>query len=287
MAERRTHAVVGGGGVRLHVEETGNPRGPAVLFIHGYSQCRLAWRLQMESALADELRLVAMDSRGHGLSEKPRDAYGHSRLWADDVQAVIDTLELDQPVLCCAYGVVICDYVRHHGESSVSGYSMVSAITRLNVPEAVGTLTREFHDLVPGLLATDVDAAVDALISLIRLSTATDLPAERVWEILGYNVIVPPHVRASLSSRRLLNDDVLRRMRKPALLTHGERDAIALVDTTARAHATLLPNARLSVYPDSGHAPYLEDPERFNRELREFALTVTGAAAGAGAPPRH
>lgn len=278
MAERRVHTVVGGAGVRLHVEETGNPRGPAVLFIHGYSQCRLAWRHQMESALAGELRLVAMDSRGHGLSEKPRDAYGDSRLWADDVQAVIDTLELDHPILCCAYGVVICDYVRHHGESAVSGYTMVSAITRLNVPEAVGTLSQEFHDLVPGLLSTEVETAVDALISLIRLSTAADLPAEGVWEILGYNVIVPPRVRAALSRRRLLNDDVLRSMHRPALLIHGERDAIALVDTTARVHAALLSDAHLSVYPDTGHAPYMENPERFNRELREFALTVTRAA---------
>jgi pimeloyl-ACP methyl ester carboxylesterase len=56
--------------------------------------------------------------RGHGLSEKPEDAYGDSGLFADDVRAVIDTLELDHPILCCSYGVVICDYVRHHGESA-------------------------------------------------------------------------------------------------------------------------------------------------------------------------
>ena len=68
-------------------------------------------------------------------------------------------------------------------------------------------------------------------------------------------------------------------MRRPALVTHGERDAIALVDATARVHAALLPNARLSLYPDAGHAPYLEDPERFNRELRELALSAVREAA--------
>ena len=285
MAERRTHTVIGGGGVRLHVEETGNRRGPAVLFIHGYSQCRLAWRRQMDSDLAGDLRLVAMDSRGHGLSDKPRDAYADSRLWADDVRAVIETLELDHPILCCAYGVVICDYVRHHGESAVSGYNMVSALTRLNVPEATGTLSEDFHRLVPGLHSTDVETAVGALASLIRLSTAAEPSPERLWETLGYNVLVPPHVRAALSHRRLWNDDVLRSMQRPALVSHGQRDAIALVDATARVHAALLPNARLSLYPDAGHAPYLEDPERFNRELRELALSSTPAArvpAGSG-----
>jgi pimeloyl-ACP methyl ester carboxylesterase len=281
MAERRVHTVIGGGGIRLHVEETGNPRGPGVLFIHGYSQCRLAWRRQMDSALAGELRLVAMDSRGHGLSEKPKDAYADSRLWADDVQAVIDTLELNHPILCCSYGVVICDYVRHHGEGAVAGYNMVSAVTRLNVPQAEGMLSPEFHELVPGFFSTDVETSVTALVSLIRLSTAVELAPEQVWAMLGYNVIVPPHVREALSSRRLLNDDVLRSMQKPALITHGELDAIAPVDTTARLHARLLPNARLSLYPDVGHAPYLEDSGRFNRELLAFVLSCARAAVPA------
>ena len=32
------HTVIGGGGVRIHVEEAGNPQRPPVLFIHGFSQ---------------------------------------------------------------------------------------------------------------------------------------------------------------------------------------------------------------------------------------------------------
>jgi non-heme chloroperoxidase len=278
MAERRTHTVIGGGGTRLHVEETGNRRGRAVLFIHGYSQSRLVWRRQMESDLAADLRLVAMDSRGHGLSEKPRDAYADSRLWADDIRAVIDGLELDHPVLCCAYGVVICDYVRHHGEDAVAGYCMVSALTRLNVPEARGTLSAAFHDLVPGLHSDDVETAVASLVSLIRLSTPAEAAPEQLWATLGSMVVVPPHVRRALSARRLWNDDVLGRMHRPALVVHGERDAIALVDATARIHAALLPNGRLSLYPNTGHAPHLEDPERFNRELRELAASAMAPA---------
>jgi len=54
----------------------------------------------MDSDLAENFRLVAMDDRGHGLSDKPKDAYGNSDLWADDVQSVISELSLDQPVLC-------------------------------------------------------------------------------------------------------------------------------------------------------------------------------------------
>ena len=69
----QTSTVTGGGGLKLHVQETGNPNGKAILFIHGFSQCRLAWNKQLHSDLAPDFRLVAMDIRGHGLSDKPRD----------------------------------------------------------------------------------------------------------------------------------------------------------------------------------------------------------------------
>ena len=43
-----THRIIGGGGIELHVDETGNPNGKAILLIHGFSQCRLAWNKQMK-----------------------------------------------------------------------------------------------------------------------------------------------------------------------------------------------------------------------------------------------
>ena len=64
------HTIIGGGGTRLHVVETGNPRGQAVLFIHGTSQCWLNWERQLNSDLARDYRLIAMDLRGHGASDE-------------------------------------------------------------------------------------------------------------------------------------------------------------------------------------------------------------------------
>src|SRR5215207_944789 len=102
------HTIAGGGGIRLHVVEAGDPRGQAILFIHGFSQCSLAWSRQLGSDLGRQYRLVAMDMRGHGASDKPRDAYGDSKLWADDVYAVIRELGLDQVILCgWSYGPLV------------------------------------------------------------------------------------------------------------------------------------------------------------------------------------
>jgi len=77
-------AVRGGGGLRLHVREWGNPDGPPVLFIHGWSQSHLCWAKQYHSALAQKFRLVAYDLRGHGMSEAPPEPghYTNGRLWA-------------------------------------------------------------------------------------------------------------------------------------------------------------------------------------------------------------
>src|SRR5262245_36939761 len=99
-AQMKTQKITGGGGVQLHVVEAGNPDGRPILFLHGFSQSGLAWSRQLDSELARDHHLVAMDLRGHGLSDKPRDAYGDSRMWADDVRAVIDSLNLDHAVLC-------------------------------------------------------------------------------------------------------------------------------------------------------------------------------------------
>ena len=107
--------------------EAGNPNGQPILFIHGFSQCGLCWGRQFNSDLANDHRLVAMDMRGHGLSDKPRDAYRDSRLWADDVNAVVQSLRLDQPILTgWSYGpLLILDYIRHYGESAIGGIHFV------------------------------------------------------------------------------------------------------------------------------------------------------------------
>ena len=119
-----THTrVTGGGGVQLHVVEGGNRAGRPILFIHGFSQSWLCWDRQMQSDLANEFRLVALDLRGHGESDKPHDGYSDCRLWADDIDAVIREVGLQQPLLCgWSYGsLVILDYIRQYGENAIGG----------------------------------------------------------------------------------------------------------------------------------------------------------------------
>jgi pimeloyl-ACP methyl ester carboxylesterase len=270
----RSGWVTGGGGIRLHVEETGDPGGRPVLFLHGLSQCRLAWARQLDSDLGRDLRLVAVDLRGHGRSDKPRDAYGDPGLWAADVRAVIEALDLERPLLCgWSYGgVVIGDYLERHGEADVAGVVLVGAVSRLGEP-ALPFLGQEFLATLPGLFSTDVETSAAALERFLDLTTRAELPARDRYLALGYNTMVPPQVRQALLSRTLTHDDLLERLTVPVLLTHGLDDQIVL-PSMSEHNARLVPHAKSCWYERVGHSPFLEVPDRFNADLRAFASSL-------------
>jgi pimeloyl-ACP methyl ester carboxylesterase len=266
--------ITGGGGVRLHLLETGNAKGPAIVFVHGFSQCSLAWTRQLNSELARDYRLIAMDLRGHGLSEMPGEGYSDSRLWADDVQAAIKTLDLDRPILCgWSYGpLVILDYLRHYGEDDIRGVNFVGGVTKLGSDEAASVLTTEFLGLLPGFFSPDAEESVRSLGSLLRLCFAEELSSEDRYRMLGYNVSVPPYVRQALFSRQLDNDDVLQRLRKPVLITHGSADAVVESSVIDRQMARIA-SARVRMMA-TGHACFWDDAPAYNGYLRAFAESL-------------
>ncbi len=266
------HKVLGGGGVNLHVVETGNSKGQPILFIHGFSQCWLTWNRQLNSDLASDHRLVAIDMRGHGLSDKPSEAYADSKLWADDVNAVIKSLGLDHPILSgWSYGpFVILDYIRHYGEDAINGIHFVSGITKLGSAEAMSVITPEFINLVPGFFSTDVSENVQSLQSLLRLCFVQEPSAEDLYLMLGFNVSVPSYVRQALFSRSVDNDDLLKNIRKPVLITFGENDRI-LKSIVVDQQKAAIAHAQIHMMPNAGHAPFWDDAPGFNQRLRKFA----------------
>ena len=272
----KSHKIPGGGGTQLHLVETGNSSGRPILFIHGFSQSSFSWSRQMSSDLADDYRLVAMDMRGHGLSDKPREGYTDSRMWADDVNAAIQALRLDHPILCgWSYGpLVILDYIRHYGEDSISGVNFVGAVTKLGTDEATSVLTPEFLNLVPGFFATDAEESVRSLESLLRMCLAREPSAEDLYLMLGYSVSVPPYVRQALFSRSFDNEDLLPKIRKPVLITHGSDDAV-VKPASVDQHMAGLADAEIQMIANAGHAPFWDDAPTFNQHLRAFSESLS------------
>jgi pimeloyl-ACP methyl ester carboxylesterase len=270
----RRHTVPGGGGLQLHVREWGEPDGPPILFIHGWSQNHLCWAKQYESELADELRLVAFDLRGHGMSEAPLAAehYTDGALWAQDVAAIIDQLELDRAVLVgWSYGAfVICDYLRAHGQEHVAAINFVEGVVKLG-EAAFGTLIGPgFLDHFVGATTDDLPTNIATMRSFVRACVAKPLAADDLETAMCWNIVVPAPVRANLAARQLDYDDVLRSLDVPLLVTQGRADTVVLPAMADHILATC-PTAEASWYDAVGHVPHLEDPARFNGELAELS----------------
>ena len=276
----KSQQITGGGGTRLHVIETGNPQGQPILFLHGFSQCGLSWSRQLDSDLETDHRLLALDLRGHGLSEKPRDAYADSRLWADDVNAVVQSLGLEQPILSgWSYGpLVILDYIRHYGEGAIGGIQFVGGISKLGSEAALSVLTPEFLGYVAGLLSSDGEESIGALESLLDLCFVRDLSTTERYLMLGWSASVPPHVRQALFARAFDNDDLLPTIRKPVLITHGTAETVVTA-AAAEQHKAAMPHAELHWMKDAGHAPFWDDAPGFNQRLQEFAAHVRSNAS--------
>jgi non-heme chloroperoxidase len=284
----KVHTVPGGEGLRLHVREWGNPDGPPILFIHGWSQNHLCWARQYESALADEFRLVAYDLRGHGMSEAPLEPehYIDGRRWADDLAAIIDALSLDRPVLVgWSYGAfVICDYIRAYGQGSVAAINFVEGAVRLG-EAAFGTLLGPgFLDHFVGATADDLPTNIEAMRSFVRACFVTPVSNDDLEAAVCWNVVVPAAVRAHLGARELDCDDVLRSLEVPLLVTQGRADTVVLPAMAEHVLATC-PTSEVSWYDGVGHVPHLEDSDRFNRELAALTRRA-GASTNVEGGPR-
>jgi pimeloyl-ACP methyl ester carboxylesterase len=268
----REFDVAGAAGITLHAREWGQPDGPAILFVHGWSQCDLCWRAQLAGPLANRFRIVTFDMRGHGLSEKPLDPerYLDEKLWADDLAAVIDQTGLHRPVLVAwSYGgFVVTDYVRAHGDSDIGGIDLVGGAILLQPPS--------FAHLGPGLLENATDAClpdlgvnIAAIQRFLRACTAQPLDEDLWTAALCWNMIVPPAVRGALIAREIDGADALSKLSVPVLLTHGRDDRIVLPSMAEYAQQRC-PSATISWYDGVGHMPFVEDAPRFDAELAAF-----------------
>lgn len=271
-----TAMVRGADGVGIHVREWGRKDGQPILFVHGWSQNHMCWQHQYESALADEFRLVAIDLRGHGMSDKPTEVadYTTGAKWAGDIAAVIAQRGLVRPVLTSWSfgGFVISDYLRLHGDADIAGINYVGwGVIMGNTEEELRFVGRGFHDWYAGMISEDLPTQIAAARGFVHACIQKPVSAADLETVIAFNVAVPRFTRYACTLREATDfTPVIAGLKVPVLATYGTHDTIAL--PIAGEH--ILANcktARGSFYDGAGHAPFLEDPERFNAELAAFA----------------
>ena len=147
--DRATHEIRGGGGLRLHAREWGDP---------ARARASLHPRLVAERPLLGKAGQRRSRRRGSGSSRStcagtvcPRsrsgpEHYADGQLWADDLAAVIEQTGLERPlVVAWSYGgYIVADFLRAYGDAAIAAINLVGAAVLLRPPG--------FDHLGPGLL---------------------------------------------------------------------------------------------------------------------------------------
>lgn len=275
-------SVVSGDGTAIATTAVGPSDAQSILFLHGWSQSQQAWRSLMNGTLAERYRLVSMDMRGHGKSDRPEalEAYQDATLWAQDLAAVIAAYGLVKPILVgWSYGgYVIADYVRHFGESNLGGILFVGAITQRGTEKTKRYGSKASAPIFKAAIAPGGDDR-EAMRAFLRLSTHEPLPDAQLDDLIAENLLVSRFVRGALFQRPATdNDDVLAGLTIPVTVVHGAEDQIVL-RASAEDHAAVIPGTTLRIYPRVGHMPFAEAPAAFEADLRALADSVESRRA--------
>ena len=264
-----------GEGVRLWTVEVGSGR--PIVFLHGWGTNAHVWRLQL-SQLAGEHHVLAFDQRGFGAS--PGAAPATTARLAADVHLFLSSQGLEDVFLIgwSMGGLVAMSYCEQFGSQRLRALGIVDVSPRLTaadgwgVGEGVGGEIGEgfarwrkmwperrrevfeeivrvgFHD--PESHAADIDWTVEE-------SMRTD-------PVFGMEIFVDLFGRDFRES--------VKQIELPTLLLYGGHST-STTRFVADYMASAIPRAQLELFENSGHVAFIEETERFNQVVDEFAKT--------------
>lgn len=258
-------------GTVLAGDAQGDPSAPEILFIHGLRQSRLSWDKQFSDPVLAGFRMVRYDLRGHGDSDKPSapEAYANLDRWADDLAAVIEGAGMRKPVLVgwSLGGWVIGGYLRRYPGAQIAGLNLVDAVVKFS-PDLFTPLVAVYTKSTTSPdFAKRTAATADFLLSCFHVPP-TGMELARMMVVNG---MPPSAVDAGITEPGSPDlDAAFQAFNGPILLTHGAHDSLVRPEMS-RHVISLQPKAQLSMYANSGHAPFYEEPSRFGKELAAFA----------------
>jgi len=268
-------------GTRLAYLTAGDPALPPIVLIHGWAQYHGCW-IDLMDLLADRHHLVAIDLRGHGASDKPEDeaAYTDTALWGDDVHAVIEDLGLIRPVLVgWSYASrVIAAYLATHGNDDIAGVVLTGGILAIGSAREDWMVGTTSPGLDRDLYTEDTTRRLAATARFVEACTTKPLSRQDFAAYVGANMLCPAHVRRALFAANVDLKPAYGAMTCPGLVIHGTADTV-VTPRTGEIAADLMQRGRYLPYDGIGHAPFVEDPDRFESDLHAFATSVTEPAA--------
>lgn len=275
-AAGKEYTVKSSDGVSIAVEETGNPAGRPIVFVHGLLGSSINWDKQTTDPDLQKFRLITYDLRGHGLSGKPDEveAYQDGRRWTDDLAAVLKESKANNPVLVgwSLGGVVLSNYLAAHGDAGIGGLLYVDGVIELK-PD----LITPHPEVYAGLASQDLRTHLDTVRTFLALCFQTQ-PDRATFERLLSNAATASWLMTrTVPSMTVQAEEGLPKAKVPVLLIYGGKDNLVRPAPSIARAKSLNGRIKSEIYDGSGHAPFLEEAARFNKDLATFAASVAGS----------
>lgn len=265
-------------GVRLHYLEAGS--GKPLVMIPGWSQTAAQYKYQI-ARLHDRYRLIALDMRGHGESDKPAFGYKIARL-SKDLHDVLVALDLREVTLLghsmgCS---IIWSYWDLFGAERLAKLILVDQMPCiLSNPawsqaelEASGAIftAEALYDTCNALAGPNGVETTQSFIGGMVTSTMSD--EEKAW-MIERNLRLPRVHAATLLYNHATQDwrDLIPRITLPTLIVGGRGSLVPWQSQVwIQEH---IPGSRLEIFEEhegGKHFMFIEGAEKFNRLLGEF-----------------
>lgn len=265
----RHYTAVSSDGVTLSIQEAGDPGGTPVIFVHGLLGSHLSWQAQVDSPVLQRYRLITYDLRGHGQSGHPSapQMYTDGLRWADDLDAVIRKSKSGRPMLVgwSLGAAVISNYLAKYGDADIAGVVYVGGVIELDAAQI-----QPHPEVYRDMSSLDLRTRLDAERAFLTLCFHRPPVDEVVQRLLANAALASFDMQRVVHRMTVDAAKGLQGVRKPMLQIYGELDALVRADASAGRAQQLNPSIRTLFYPDTGHAPFLESPQRFNDDLAGF-----------------
>jgi pimeloyl-ACP methyl ester carboxylesterase len=246
-------------GVLIHYEATG--AGFPIVLLHGWAS---SYRMDFVDngwveALSPIRRVIGVDQRGHGASDKPHDpsAYAHE-VMAKDVTALLHHLDIERTdVFGYSMGGQIAGRLLVHAPERLRAVVMGGVGVNWMDPAGDGS-AQQYAIVIDALLAAEPNTIENATIRAVRDLYATqgnDLAALAAW-------LQADHFGAT--REELADVDV------PVLVVNGEGDM------EAPQVAAAIPAAQVEVIPGANHITVVPD-QRFKDRVLRFLPEIDAA----------
>jgi len=258
-------------GIRIRVVERGDPSWPPVMLVHGWGCSVYVFRYNLPALAEAGFRSIAVDLKGHGLSDKPlaSDEYTIDSL-VEHLRDILDALALERPALAghSLGGSLIYHFASRYPERAQC-LGMLSPVGLKGVP-----LMWLYRFLTP--------AALMPILRQVKPRVVVKRALKRVYGKRGHftkrdveEYLAPSQFpEYALAMRELLHSydwnaadhRHLATVNLPAVGVWGSLDHM-MPDDGMGIFVPLVPQIVLRAIPDAGHVITEETPDEVNEAL--------------------